>query len=263
MRTIWAVPTFVWMRILAGLLVALTLAACSENETTGRRQFVVVDDAQLVQLADNTWGEVVAKAPPVRDPALQARLARVASKVAATTGRTDLNWEFAVLESDDINAFVLPNGKVGVFRGLMDLTGGDDAQLAAVLGHEVGHVISRHAAERVSQEMAVQLGVSLAQAALGGDNGENAGVVAGALGMGALFGVILPYSRKHELEADRVGVELMRRAGYDPAAAVTFFERMAQASAGKPKPPEIFSTHPADQGRLEALRQVVAASQGG
>jgi len=122
----------------------------------------------------------------------------------------------------------------------------------------VGHIVARHPAERVSQQMALQAGVGVAQILLGGENGENAGAIGAALGLGATFGVLLPYSRKHELEADRVGVQLAEQAGYDPAAALTFWNRMIQRQARTPKPVEALSTHPADERRLTELKAAVA-----
>lgn len=243
-----------------GLLAALAaagLAGCSENAATGRRQLVLVDDGQLAALADRAWSEMAAKIPPVRDPAVQARLARIGARLVAVAGRQDLNWSFTVLDSPELNAFVLPNGRVGFFRGLLELAGDDD-EVGSVLGHEIGHIVARHPAERLSQDLAVQAGVSIAQRLLSQDAGEYADELGAALGMGAAFGVILPFSRAHELEADRVGVGLMRKADMDPEAAIRFWERMADRAAGQPKPPEVVSTHPADGRRLEALKAVVA-----
>jgi predicted Zn-dependent protease len=247
-----------------GRAACLTLAAiaaltgCSENAQTGRNQLALVPDEQLYGLADQAWAEVVRQHPPLNDPAANARLARIGRRLAEASGRSDLNWRFAMLDGGDVNAFVLPNGQVGVFRGLFEFARSDD-EIASVLGHEIGHVLARHPAERVSQELAVQAGVGLAQILLSnGENAEQAGQIAGALGMGATVGVLLPYSRRHELEADKVGVELMRDAGFDPAAAVSFWERMIARSDG-PKPLEALSTHPADGRRLAELKAVVAA----
>lgn len=240
-----------------GLLAGLAaLAACSENPATGRKQFVVVDDTQLASLADQAWNEVAAQIPPVEDPAAHARLARIGAPLVKAAGRDDLNWSFTVLDSPEFNAFVLPNGRVGFFRGLFDFARTDD-EVGSVLGHEIGHVVARHPAERVSHELAVQTGVSIAQLLFSGENGEYAQEIGAALGLGATFGVLLPYSRRHELEADRVGVDLMRKAGMDPAAAVRFWERMAARADGSPKPPEVISTHPADDRRLAELKAVV------
>lgn len=239
-------------------LGAAGLAGCSENAATGRKQLVLVDDAQLVSFADQTWNEVVAKVPPVADPAAHARLARIGAPLVKASGRDDLDWSFKVLDSPELNAFVLPNGKVGFFRGLLELAGSDD-EVASVLGHEVGHVIARHSAERMSQEVAVKAGVAVAQMLIAQEAGQWTDEIGAALGVGATLGVILPYSRKHELEADRVGVDLMRKAGKDPTAAIRFWERMIARADDAAKPPEVISTHPADDRRLEALKIAVGA----
>ena len=249
--------------LLTMLASGAVLVGCSENVATGRSQFAVVPDEALVQMADQAWRDVKAQSPLSQDAAEQARLERVGRKIVAASGRNDLEWEFAVFDGPQINAFVLPNGKVGAFKGLMDFAQDDD-ELAGVLGHEVGHILARHSAERVSQELAVQLGVGVVTAVLSnGEHGEYAGEIAGALGMGALYGVILPYSRQHELEADSVGVGLAQQAGMDPAGAVRFFERMAAQGEGQAQPPEVLSTHPADGPRLAALREAVAALRRG
>ena len=247
--------------LLAVLASGAVLVACSEN-VTGRSQFAVVPDDALVQMADQAWSDLKSQSGVSADAAQQERLARVGRKIVAASGREDLDWEFVVFDRPEINAFVLPNGKVGAFKGLMDFVQDDD-ELAGVLGHEVGHILARHPAERVSQELAVQLGVGVVTAVLSsGEYGEYAGEIAGALGMGALYGVILPYSRQHELEADSVGVGLAQQAGMDPAGAIRFFERMAAQAEGQAKPPEVLSTHPADASRLAALREAVAALPG-
>ncbi|WP_309644129.1 M48 family metallopeptidase [Phenylobacterium sp.] len=245
--------------VLAGLASGMLFAGCSENAATGRQQFAPVPDDQLAAMADQAWAELAAKTPVSADPVLQARLEKLGQTLAKASGRTDLDWRFTVFDRPEINAFVLPNGKVGVFRGLMDFAKDDD-ELGSVIGHEIGHIIARHPAERVSQQLALEVGVGVIQAVLAnGEYGEHAGQIAGALGMGAMYGVILPYSRKHELEADKVGLDLMRDAGHDPSGALRFFERMAATSASRPQPPEVLSTHPADDARLAALREALAA----
>lgn len=243
--------------LLAALAAGALVGACSENPETRRNQFVVVDDAQLAELADTAWADLLAKTPQVRGGPMPARLDRIGRRLAAASG-LERPWGFAVLDSPEINAFVLPNGKVAAFRGLMELARDDD-ELGGVLGHEVGHILARHPAERVSQQLAVQVGVGVLEAVLSqGEYAQHAGQIASALGMGAVYGVILPYSRKHELEADAVGVELMQRAGMDPQGALRFFAKLNEASAGKAQPPEVLSTHPATEARLAALREAVA-----
>jgi predicted Zn-dependent protease len=251
-------------RVIGGLFGALTaggaLAACSENPATGRRQLAFIPDEQLAQLGEAAWRDALSKMPRAESPALQARLARIGDAVVQASGRTGENWEFAVFDTPEINAFVLPGGKVGFYRGLMELAG-DDGEIAAVMGHEVGHVEARHAAERMSQQMLVQLGVQAAAVVLSEEYGRNAEAIASALGMGVMYGVVLPYSRNHELEADAIGVRLMEAASYDPRDAVAFWERMVAANANRPRPLEWLSTHPADDRRLAALREAAAALQ--
>jgi predicted Zn-dependent protease len=245
-------------RALLGGLVVLPLISCSENVHTGRSQLAFVPDAQLVQLADQAWAELVSTTPASTDPAIHERLARVAGPISRAAGRDDLQWQFVVFESPDLNAFVLPNGKVAVFRGMMDFVG-DDHELGAVVAHEVAHIVARHSAERVSQTLATQVGVSIAQLVLGGENGENADLVAGIFGLGATYGILLPYSRRHELEADRVGVTLMEKVGLEPTAAVRFWERMMARQGRTGAPIESLSTHPADDRRLAELKAAIGA----
>jgi predicted Zn-dependent protease len=243
--------------LLASLTGGLVLSACSENATTGRSQLLLVSDEQLRTLGAEAWADLKRHTPISEDANAQSRLARIGTRVAQAAGQTDLDWEFVVFDSPDVNAFVLPGGKVGFFKGLLDLAQSDD-ELAAVMGHEVGHVQARHAAERMSQQMALQAGVQIAAIGLSQEYGEHASAIAGALGMGAVYGVILPYSRQHEFEADALGVGLMAQASYAPSAAVTFWERMS-ATAGTNQPPALLSTHPANAERLVRLQEAVAS----
>jgi predicted Zn-dependent protease len=245
---------------LAALPLAGALAGCSENAATGRRQFVVVGEDQMAALAVDAWRDMRRQYPAARDPALTRRVETVGRRIADVSGLTDVEWEFVAFDSPESNAFVLPGGKVGVFRGLLDAARDDD-ELAAVIGHEVGHVAARHSAERLSQQLASQavIGVVAAAVSGSGEYGQYADEVAAALGMGVTVGVILPYSRRHELEADDVGLRLADQAGYDPTAAVRFWTRRIAESAGDRAPPEFLSTHPADRERLERLRTAAAA----
>lgn len=229
------------------------VTACSENPATGRRQFMLVSDEALAGLGAEAWRDALARWPSVSDAAIQRRLVNIGERVAAVSNIQNQAWEFVVFDSPEVNAFVLPGGKVGFFRGLMDLVTSDD-EIAAVVGHEVAHVSARHAAERMSQQMAVQLGLTVAAAALSQEYGENAEAIAGALGAGIMYGVILPYSRMHELEADALGVTLMRNADYDPQGALSFWRRMLNNGE---QAVEWLSTHPADSRRLENLSALV------
>jgi predicted Zn-dependent protease len=241
-------------RNLLGLLGGgAIVAACSENAATGRRQFVLVSDDELAALGEQAWRDALSQLPRVENRRMEERLASIGERVVAASNVSVASWQFAVFDNPAINAFVLPGGKVGFYRGLVEAAASDD-EIAAVVGHEVAHVAARHAAERLSQQMALQMGVSLASVALSEEYGQNADIIAGALGAGALYGVILPYSRMQELEADRLGVDLMSQAEFDPAGALSFWRRMASGGEGAL---EWMSTHPADQTRLERLQTLI------
>lgn len=233
---------------------SLLLASCETNAVTGRNQFVGLapGDQQLAAMALDSWSKQKASTPISRDPRLNAQLQRVGQKISAVSGLTNVQWEFVVFDKDDKNAFVLPGGKVGFYRGLMQLAENDD-QIAAVMGHEVGHVQARHAAERYSQQTGSSILMGAAQIGLQGSQNSNAWMA--ALGLGTQVGILLPYSRLQETEADRVGVDNMHKAGYDVRQAVRFWEIME--AGGAARAPTILSTHPSPQGRMAELRAYI------
>ncbi len=163
------------------------------------------------------------------------------------------SWEVVVFQDDTANAFALPGGKIGVHTGLLRVAR-TPGQLAAVLGHEVGHVIARHGNERVSQALGVQLGLAAAAKAL--EEEDNRPLILAALGLGAQYGILLPYSRTHESEADTIGQRLMAEAGFDPREAPALWQNMQAAGGGGP--PEFLSTHPSHARRIRDLRAGVA-----
>jgi predicted Zn-dependent protease len=251
-------------QVIAGLLATAAmpaLQACETNTALGRDQLMLVSDSQLSQASVSAWSQYKQKKKLSTDPALNGRLRDVGQRIVSVSGLPSMNWEFAVFEDEAINAFVLPGGKVGFNTGIMKLMSNDD-QLATVVGHETSHVIGRHAAERASQSQLAGLGM------LGLSIGLQAGNVAAAadwaqvFGMGVQYGVLLPYSRQHEIEADTLGVRLMHQAGYDANEAITFWEKMGAESRKRPKPPEFMSTHPADQTRIENIRRVITTLAG-
>ena len=235
-------------------VAALSTAACAYNETLGRNQFLIVDDGALTQQSEAAWAQALRTQPTSSDAAANARVRRVGARIVEAAGLTDRGWDYAVFVSESPNAFVLPSGKIGVTTGLLNLVRNDD-QLAAVLGHEVGHVVARHAAERYSSNAATSLVLSGVQSAAG-DYGRAAGAIGG---LGAQLGVLLPFSRRHELEADRLGVEYLQRAGYRPSEAIALWRLMAGQRQGST--PEFASTHPSDASRIAALEQYIE-SQG-
>jgi len=233
--------------------VALFLAACQNVPVTGRKQLQMVSEQQEMRMGLTSFKEILEKEKLNSDPALNARIQRIGMRIAAATGRTDYQWEFKVIDSDKtLNAFCLPGGKVAVYTGLLPIAQ-DDAGLAAVIGHEVAHAIARHGGERLSQEMLVA-GLTVATVVATNDSPQR-DLYAGLLGAGAAVGFLLPYSRLHEEEADRMGLIYMAKAGYDPRAALGLWQRMAAAAKGKSKPPEFLSTHPTDETRIKEIER--------
>lgn len=237
--------------LLAGLLLAgAALSACAYNDSLGRNQFLIVDDSALMQQADAAWAEALRTQRTSSDAAANARIRRVGDRIVQAAGLTDRRWEYAVFVNESPNAFVLPSGKIGVTTGLLGLVRNDD-QLAAVLGHEVGHVTARHAAERYSTSAATGLVLSGVQGAAG-DYAQAAGAIGG---LGAQLGVLLPFSRRDELEADRLGVDYMQRAGFAPRESIALWRLMQGQRQGSN--PEFASTHPSDTTRIAALEQYI------
>lgn len=242
------------MRILSTLLLsALLLTGCQNVPLTGRSQLQIVSEQQERRMGLASFKEILAKEKLSHDPALNERITRIGRRIAAATGRTDYEWEFRVIEDDKtLNAFCLPGGKVAIYTGLLPVAQ-DDAGVAAVIGHEVAHAIARHGGERLSQEILVAGATVATVVATQDPNKRN--LYAGLLGAGAAVGFLLPYSRLHESEADRMGLIYMAKAGYDPRAAIGLWQRMAAEGKGKSKPPEFLSTHPADDTRIANLRR--------
>jgi len=241
------------------LLVVLTVAyGCASVPHTGRRQFNVVSDQQLNALGANAFKEISGKEPSSKDERINATVKRVVERVSAAAEAVDkpnFKWEVQVLENKDPNAVCLPGGKIVVFSGIIPYAR-NEAGLAAIVAHEVAHAVARHGGERVSQALtvngALQVG-SLALSKEGGKLDARSKRILGALGSGALVGILLPYSRVHEFEADRIGQIYMARAGYDPTESLRLWERMAEIK--KPQVPPWLSTHPADQDRLRKLKE--------
>jgi len=239
-------------RLLLTALLLLVIAACGNVPLTGRSQLQLISVQEEMKMGLAAYQDVLKKEKVSHDPALNELVTRVGRRIAAATGQNNYAWEFKVIEDDkQINAFCLPGGKVAVYTGMKQVVSSED-ELAAVIGHEVAHAIARHGGERVSQQLLVE-GLTVA-AVLSAKNEQKAGLYAGLIGAGAAVGLLLPYSRLHESEADRMGLIYMARAGYDPRAAVTLWQRMAEASKGRGKPPEFLSTHPADDTRIRQIQ---------
>ncbi|MEQ8747817.1 M48 family metallopeptidase [Pyruvatibacter sp.] len=244
----------IMLGLAAGSIVAFT--GCAYNEQLGRNQLMLVSDGQMASLSARAWSDLKKKEKIARDPKYKNRLRGVGRKITTAANMNNMNWEYEAFESDDKNAFVLPGGKVGFYTGMMDFVD-NDAQLAAIMGHEVGHVRARHGAERYSQGIASQVGMTAAQVAVAASDVSYGAPLISALGLGLQFGVLLPYSRSHELEADSIGLNYMTKAGYNPHQSVALWQKMANEGGGR-RPPEFMSTHPDPTTRIAALRQQIA-----
>ncbi len=227
-------------------------ASCATAPLTQRSQLILVSPTYEARLGAQAFETVSKKGKRSRDRALTAVLERVGRRIAAASG-IQAEWEFAVFEEDKtVNAFALPGGKVGVYTGLFPVAE-TEAGLAAVLAHEVAHVVARHGAERLSQGLLAQLGAAAIQIGMAGkDPGVTRGVLE-AYGLGATVGVLLPWGRTQEAEADHIGLILMAKAGYDPHAALSLWERM-QKQNGRQRTPEFLSTHPGPGRRIESIQ---------
>jgi len=239
-----------------GLPLAMILAGCTTVPETGRRQLMLISPAEEASMGLAAFSQIKKEEKISQDVEANARVQRIGRRIALSVGRElpNAQWEFVVFESPELNAFALPGGKVGVYTGLMKLAESDD-ELAAVMGHEIAHVTSRHGGERTSQNVAVA-GVGLL-AGIGMEardvDPERRNLILAAYGVGTTVGLMLPYSRLHETEADSVGLRFAAGAGYDPRAAVTFWRRMTAANQGRARPPEFLSTHPAEATRIKNL----------
>lgn len=260
-----------WTRRVAGSVAAVGvgvgLTSCTYNEELGRNQVLFgTSPQQMAAAANGAWSDLKRKERISTDPRYTSRLNTVAPRLIRAAGGNPAEWEYLVFENNSLNAFALPGGKIGIYTGIMNIME-NDAQLAAVVGHEVAHVKFQHGAERYSQGLLAQgalVGASvigLSQCSNAQDQRQcqtNAQRWVQVLGLGAVYGVILPYSRSHELEADSGGVRYMAQAGYDPRQAIRFWQNMARASSGSARPPEFLSTHPANQTRIDNLQNEVA-----
>lgn len=237
------------------LLIGLLLGGCATTPVTNRKQFIMISPDQEMALGATEAQKVVQTSKLSTDKALQARIKRIGDRIAAASGRSDYTWEFNVIQDDTPNAFCLPGGKVFFYTGILKITENDD-QIAAVMGHEIAHALARHGAERMSMQTASNVGAQVLAAALNVP-AEYKDLYAQAYGVTSQVGLILPYSRKFENEADQIGVYLMWKAGYNPQQALKFWENMERITATSQKPPAFLSTHPADADRIKAIRDYI------
>ncbi|MDR0395475.1 MAG: M48 family metallopeptidase [Tannerella sp.] len=253
------------MNKIAGLLIAmLLLASCGSVPLTGRKQVLLVSDSEVLSASLTQYDNYIKKSQKSTDKSKTAMVERVGKKIAAATEEylkqnglssevANFKWEFNLIKSNDVNAFCMPGGKIVVYEGLLPLVSSDD-ELAVVLGHEVAHAVAKHSNERMSQEMLAQYGATVVDAALSNKSAVVHTIGNTVFGLGAQLGVMLPYSRKHELEADYMGLVFMTMAGYNPDKAVLFWQKMS-AATGNTNMPDFMSTHPNDNKRIMEIQR--------
>ena len=235
------------------LELTLLVSACATAPYTGRRQFMVVSEKSELSSANKSFDELLSKYRNSSDPALNALVNRVGGRLAAAADRPDYHWEFLVLEGDqETRAFCFPGGKAGIFTGALKYTR-DEAGLATVLAHEMGHALANHTAERQSQATVAHMGgigIGLGTAGVGAVAGET---IAEGYSLGIRHGILPTYTSAQELEADKIGLILMAKAGYDPKLALDFWRRMMTDEDVKLRPPQFLTAHPRDDRHMQAL----------
>jgi len=239
-------------KVLGVAFLGVFLVACQTVQQTGRTQFIIVPDSQELQLGQDAYKETLDKNRLSTRSDWQAQLRRVGQRIAAASEKPEFKWEFNVIQGKEVNAFALPGGKVAFWEGIMPVAQ-DDNGIAVIMGHEVAHALARHGAERMSQSMGAEILGQIISLGIGQVSPGIHDEVLQAYGLGATVGVLLPWGRTQESEADRIGLTLMAKAGYDPAAAIAFWERMSKIAGDKP--PEFLSTHPSDATRINQIKE--------
>lgn len=230
----------------------LLLTACISSSPTGRNQVLLYNGTEMAELGANSFEELKKQETINTDPKINTYVQCVSNVITDTLGKQDDfdEWEVVVFESDQVNAFALPGGKIGVYTGLLGVAKNQD-QLAAVIGHEIAHVQANHSNERMSSGQITGYGTQAAEAAIGVTEYSEVGMA--ALGLGVQYGITMPYGRAQESEADIIGLKLMNSAGFDPLQSIELWKNMAVASGGA-EPMEFLSTHPSNTTRISNLQ---------
>lgn len=237
----------------------VSIAFSCATSPTGRKQLIIVSDQEMNLMGGQAFGEMKEKLPIDRSASANVYVKCIVDALAPFVSNSvgAGKWEVVVFKNKEANAFALPGGKIGVQTGMFAVAK-TPGQLAAVIGHEIGHVIARHGAERVSTAMAAQSGLMVADALMGNSNSKKD--ILAALGLGTQFGVILPHGRTQESEADRIGLDLMAEAGFDPRESIDLWNNMSQS--GGPRAPEFLSTHPSNSRRIADLESSMGPALG-
>lgn len=261
------------MKIISRSITALTcsalllLSSCGSVPITGRRQLNLVSDGEILSASATQYKQFISQSQLSSNTTYNAKVTQVGRRLAAATNTylkqngyesmlSSLSWEFNVVDSKQVNAFCMPGGKIVVYTGLLNLVGNgphSDDELAAVMGHELSHALAKHANERISNQLLLQAGGQILGAAVNTRSQLLGGLINQAYGLGVQVGVMLPFGRKQEYEADKMGLVLMAMAGYDPRYAVNFWQKMS-ASKGGAQQNELLSTHPSDANRIKEIQ---------
>lgn len=251
--------------IVAAISAVILMGSCSSVPVTGRRQLNLVSDSEVLSSSLTEYQTYMKSAKKSTNAEETAQVVRVGKRIAAATEEylkthgaaseiSEFSWEFNLVQNDELNAFCMPGGKIVVYEGLMKIISKDD-ELAVVLGHEVAHAVAKHSNERMSQQLVAQYGAGILGQALSGSSAQVQAIASQVYGLGANYGVILPFSRKHESEADKIGLVFMRLAGYDPNVALSFWQKMSASSSSSV--PEFASTHPSDARRIADIQKAL------
>lgn len=250
-------------RIVLVLLACFTLVDCAKVPFTGRKQLKLLPESMLLGMSVENYNQFLSTHHVVKGTPDAAMLKRVGDRMSKSTEKLltqigqqdrlkDFKWEFNLIQDATANAWCMPGGKVVFYTGILPITQ-DENGMAVVMGHEIAHAVARHGNERMSQGLAASVGYVALDVALREKPAETRNLFLAAYGVGATVGVLLPFSRKHESEADEIGLYLMAAAGYDPHEAVEFWQRMAQLSPNKV--PEFLSTHPSHKNRIQDINE--------
>ena len=251
-------------KIIAMLAVAaMLLTSCGSVPITGRKQLNLVSDSEVLASSLQQYNSFMQTATVSTQKTQSAMVTRVGQRIAAATEAylkyagleselQNFAWEFNLVRSDEVNAWCMPGGKIVVYEGIMNLVGSDD-ELAVVIGHEVAHAVAKHSNERLSQELLAQYGASALGILTSGKSAATQQILQQVYGLGAQYGVMQPFSRKHESEADKMGLVLMTIAGYNPEKAITFWQKMQATSSNTT--PEFMSSHPSHETRISDIKK--------
>lgn len=247
---------------LIGVVALFMFSGCGNVPLTGRKQILLVSDQEVLSSSLTQYNDYIKTAKLSANKQKTEQVARVGRNIAAATEAylkangmeaeaKNFAWEFNLVNENQVNAFCMPGGKIVVYEGLLNLVDSDD-ELAVVIGHEVAHAVAKHSNERMSQQLLTQYGAAVLDQAVSGSSAAIQTVAGTVYGLGAQYGVMLPYSRKHEYEADQMGLIFMAMAGYNPEKAVSFWTKMSAASNANV--PEMMSTHPNDGNRIAEIQ---------